>query len=264
MIIDSHIHISYIKEKKEFFEIKKNLLLNMKKNGVDRSIVIPDNLHGSNCADLENVLNLIKGENSLYAMGTLQIEEINPLNIEKIDNLFYQKLIKGFKIFPGHDPIYPTDQRLYPIYELCIKHDYPLIIHTGINSDSDRLCANYNDPKYIIEIAKKFSNLKIIIAHYFWPKLDYCFDLTNGFKNIYFDTSALADPEVIGMSGGIEKMKEILQKTFKRNPDSVLFGTDWPMCEVERHIDLIKSLEINEAEKEKIFCGNSIRLFKLK
>jgi predicted TIM-barrel fold metal-dependent hydrolase len=263
MIIDSHVHISYLKDKKEFFDIKKDLFLNMKKNGIECSIVIPDNVHGTSCADLENVLRLVKNEKKLYAIGTLKIEEINAGNITKIEKLFQQKLIKGFKIFPGHDPIYPTDKRLYPIYDLCVKYNYPLIIHTGINSSNDISCAKYNDPKYIVQIAKKYRELKIIIAHYFWPEFDYCFNLTNGFKNIYFDTSALADPEVTEMSGGIEKIKQVLYKTIKRSTDSVIFGTDWPMCDPKRHIDLINSLKINREEKEKIFCGNSLRVFKL-
>jgi predicted TIM-barrel fold metal-dependent hydrolase len=47
-----------------------------------------------------------------------------------------------------------------------------VIIHTGINS-GDFNCAKYNDPKYVVEVARKYPKLKIIIAHYFWPKKSY-------------------------------------------------------------------------------------------
>jgi len=262
MIIDSHVHISYLDKEKNFLDIKNDLLLNMRKSGISRSIVIPDNIHKTQCADLETVINLTQKEPKLFAIGTLKIEEVDRGTILKISELFEKRVIRGFKIFPGHDPVYPTDKRWEPIYELCQKYDFPLIIHTGINSN-DTACAKYNDPKYIAQLATDRPNLKIIIAHYFWPKLDYCFSITNGFKNIYFDTSAIADPEVVEKSGGIKKVREILEKTMKRNPDSVLFGTDWPICDVEKHITLIKSLKISKEEKEKIFCKNSLKIFKL-
>lgn len=263
MIIDSHLHISYLSKKKSFQEIKKDLLLNMRKNKIDYSIVIPDNVPNPQCAGLDEVISLIKNEKKLYAIGTLKINNTNKESLSKINNLFKKKLIKGFKIFPGHDPIYPTDKRWTSVYRLCIKYNLPLIIHTGINADNEK-CSKYNDPKHIVKIAKQYPKLKIIIAHYFWPKLDYCFDITNGFNNIYFDTSALADPEVIKKSGGIKKIKEILLKTIKRNPNGVLFGTDWPICDLKKHIELINSLEITKKEKDNIFYKNAKNLFNLK
>jgi predicted TIM-barrel fold metal-dependent hydrolase len=87
--------------------------------------------------------------------------------------------------------------------------------------------------------------------------------MTEGFDNIYFDTSAMADKEVLEESGGIKKMREILTKTIERNPDNVLFGTDWPMCDVEKHIDLINLLDITKVEKNKVFYKNAIKVFKL-
>jgi uncharacterized protein len=263
MIIDSHIHISYLDRKKSFTQIKKDLLLNMTRNKVDYSIVIPDNVPNPQCAGLDEVINLTRDEKKLYAIGTLNIDNINKNTFSKINDLFQKKLIRGFKIFPGHDPIYPTDKRWFPIYKLCIKYNLPLIIHTGINT-GDEECAKYNDPKHIIEIAKLYPKLKIVIAHYFWPKIDYCFKTTNGFDNIYFDTSGMADPEVVDASGGIEKIKDVLIKTIKRNPKGVMFGTDWPMCDLELHLDLINSLDITKEEKENIFYRNSVRLFNLK
>lgn len=263
MIIDSHVHISYTDNPKTFPEIKEELFLNMKENKISHSVVIPDNVPNPQCADMDNVMAIVKGEPGLFMIGTLNISNIDGQSLAMIGELFKEKTIRGFKIFPGHDPVYPTDKRWYPVYELCIKYDFPLIIHTGINS-GDRECAKYNDPKYIVEIAKLFPKLKIVIAHYFWPKLDHCYSMTGGFDNIYFDTSALADKEVLDESGGIEKMREILERTVARNPKSVLFGTDWPMCNVSDHIRLINSLAISQNEKEMIFSKNVIGLFQLK
>ncbi|MBI1975631.1 MAG: amidohydrolase family protein, partial [Candidatus Vogelbacteria bacterium] len=74
---------------------------------------------------------------------------------------------------------------------------------------------------------------------------------------------ALADPEVVRASGGIKKIKEILTKTIKRKSDSVLFGSDWPMCDTKKHIALIRSLPITKEEKEAVFYKNALKLFKI-
>lgn len=263
MIIDSHLHISYLKKQKTFTTIKNDLLSLMTKNKVNYAIVIPDNVPNPQCADLNELNKLVKNEKKLFMLATLAITEINKTNIASIDKMFKKKEAIGFKIFPGHDPVYPTDKRWLPIILLCQKYKLPFVIHTGINSGHPEV-AKYNDPKYIRDLALKFPKLKIIIAHYFWPKLDYCFEMTAGLANVYFDTSALADPEVIKYSGGIKKIREILVKTIKRNPDSVIYGTDWPICSFEKHINLIQSLPISDELKKDILFRNSLKLFPIK
>ena len=263
MIIDSHLHLSFMKKEGNFTRAKQILLRDMAKNGISKAIVIPDNLHNTNCADLDTVIKLTKNEPKLLMTASLKIEDINKKNLDKIRKLFIKRRALGFKIFPGHDPVYPTDKRWLPIFNQLQNYNLPLIIHTGINSGQPEV-AKYNDPKYIALIARKFPKLKIIIAHYFWPKLDYCFKMTNGFNNIYFDTSGLADPEVIEISGGIKKIKEILTRTIKRRKDSVIFGTDWPMCKIKPHLTLINSLKISPEGKNDILYKNALKIFGIK
>jgi len=262
IIIDSHLHLPAVEKGLTFEKAKRKLLSEMKKNKISYAILIPDNLHGSNIGDLDICLKLAENEKKLFLLGTIDIRKEGKAWIDKLGFLLQKKKIKGIKIFPGHDPIYPTDKRLLPIYKLCIKYNCPIVIHTGWNLNHPEV-ARYNDPKHIIKIAKKFPKLKIIISHYFWPKVEYCYQITRGVKNIYFDTSALADKEVIEKTG-FNIIKRVLEQSMKDNPESVLFGTDYPMGGFKKHINLINSLEIPKGDKEKIFWKNAVRLFKLK
>jgi predicted TIM-barrel fold metal-dependent hydrolase len=81
--------------------------------------------------------------------------------------------------------------------------------------------------------------------------------------NIYFELAGTADLEVLGKSGGIVKMKEIIEKTVEDRPNQVIFGTDWPMCDIKKQIDLVKSLKIDKEKKEKIFSKNAIETYRL-
>lgn len=265
MIIDAHIHISlYDNNAKSLQEVFDLYLQKMQKNDIGVAIIIPDNIENSNSiADLEKAIKLIGERKNLFLLGSPQITQRGSSELEKYEELLKEGKIKGIKFFPGHEPYYPTDERCLPYYELCEKLDVPVLFHTGENS-GDSECAKWNDPKYIVEVAKKYPKLKVIITHYYWPKLDYCYEITKDVSNVYFELAAMADEEVIEKSGGIEKIKEILKKTISDRPDRVIFGTDWPMCKIEKHIKLVKSLSLNKEVENKIFSENAKEIYKLK
>ncbi|MDR3583184.1 MAG: amidohydrolase family protein [Candidatus Pacebacteria bacterium] len=235
----------------------------MEKNGVRAAIIIPDNIEGSdNIADLDKAVELIGERRNLFLLGSPQIIQRGSGELEKYRKLLEEEKIKGLKFFPGHDPYYPTNERCLPYYELCQELDVLVLFHTGENS-GDSVCANWNDPKYIVEIAKKYPQLKVIITHYYWPKLDYCYEITKDIPNIYFELATLADSEVIEKSGGIKKIKEILQKTISDRPNKVIFGTDWPMCKIEEHVELVKSLGLSEDVGDGVFGRNAKIIYKI-
>jgi len=261
MIIDCHQHLPRLIEGKTLARSKEELLGELKKNKVDYAILIPDNTPVSEIGNLDEVLGLVEHDTNLFVMGTINIQRDRESHIRKLDHLFQTRRIVGVKIFPGHDTIYPTDKRLVPVYELCMKYDLPLVVHTGAGSKKPNP-TKYNDPKHIVKVAKRFPTLKIVIAHYFWPKVEYCYELTEPQANIYFDTSALADDEVIEETG-LDTIKKVLTLTVEHRPRNVTFGTDYSMCDIKKHIALIESLAIRRELKEMIFSENSKSLFKL-
>jgi predicted TIM-barrel fold metal-dependent hydrolase len=264
MIIDSHAHISLYNGNANSLEEAFLLFLDtMKENNIDAAIIIPGNIENSkNIVDLENAIKLIGEHRNIFLLGSPQIIQRGFSEIEKYRQLLESGKVKGLKFFPGHDPYYPNDKRCWPYYELCQNLKVPVLFHTGENSD-DSECARFNDPKYIVMVAKKYPKLKIIITHYYWPQLDYCYNITKDIKNIYFETAALADEEVVLKSGGLDKVKSILRQTINDRPDQVIFGTDWPMCSSEKHIELIKSLNLVSDVEEKILYKNSKLVYRL-
>jgi len=262
MIIDCHQHLPTMKEGRTLEDSRDILLQELERSSVDYAILIPDNMPVSEIGSLDEVLRLAENDKRLFVMGTIDIQKDQERQLQKLDSLFQARRIVGVKIFPGHDPIYPTDKRLLPVYELCVKHDLPIVIHTGANPKNPQV-AKYNDPKHIAKIAEAFPTLKIVIAHYFWPKVEYCYELTKPYGNIYFDSSGLADKEVVEETG-LDKIEKVLTSTAKERPNNVVFGTDYAMCDIKEHISLIESLEIGNELKARIFFKNSIKTFDLK
>lgn len=273
MIIDAHTHISsYTGKGKTLPEVTKILLDEMKRYGIGYAVVIPDNIENDEkIASLDFVLDLTRQDKNFFALGSPQIIQRGAGEIAKYKKLLESGEIKGLKLFPGHDPYTPIDDRCQPYYKLLEDLDRPVVIHTGDVSSNPEIPNPlfYNDPKYIAEVAKKFPKLKIVIAHYYWPRIEYCYEITKGVSNIYFDISGCADDEVLHASGGKEKMVEVLKKTVQEGPDKVIFGTDWPLCDstkesgFQKHIDLIKSLNVGEQIEQKVFWKNANTVYHL-
>lgn len=266
-IIDSHVHISLFENNAKSLEESRDLLLKeMAKNGIDYAIVIPDNIENlPDITDLKKAIELTEGYKEFFLLGSPQIIQRGNSEVQRYRELLEMGAIKGIKFFPGHDPYNPTDKRCESYYELLQELNYPAVFHTGeISSDPNiKNPTEYNDPKYIIEVANKYPKLKVVITHYFWPRIEYCYEITKNSPNIYFELAGTADSEVLEKSGGIEKMINVLQKTIEDRPNQVIFGTDWPMCDIKKQVHLVNSLDIDEKIKEGIFCKNVVETYRL-
>lgn len=261
-IIDSHLHLPVRPYLSSLKQQREELLLELKKNSIELGIVIPDNVEISPIGNLKQCIDLFSDVPNIHVLGTINIlEDDLKSKLIELNNCFLSNQIVGLKIFPGHDNHYPHDKRLEPFFKLCIKYDKPLVIHTGENSE-DSKCAKYNDPKYIAEVASHFPTLKIVISHLFWPKVEYCLNITKEIPNINYDTSALADKEVI-IKTGEGRIKYSLEALIKRYNKKVLYGSDYGMCNIQDHISLIKSLDISDNQKDDVFYKNTISIFGL-
>lgn len=261
-IIDAHVHISsYQGSAKTLQDARDQLVSTMSKHGVVAAVVIPDNIIGEpHIADLTRARELIANRPNLLLLGSPLILTEDTLGPAGYEQLMREKVIRGLKFFPGHDAYYANDPRCYPYLKAADTAGCPVVFHTGENSRNTKL-GQYNDPALIVKVARDFPTLKVVITHYCWPRMEYCYETTKGLPNIYFETAAMADPEVVETSGGPEIVKTILRRTIADNPDRVLFGTDWPMCRVEDHIRLIDSLGLDPETAERVFYGNAARLY---
>jgi hypothetical protein len=264
MIIDVHTHISIYENNVSSLDEAYDLLCQMMNDtNVQYALVIPDNEDDvPTIAGFQRAQELTKENKRIFLIGSPQILGKATSELNFFRSLFENNTIYGLKFFCGHDDYYPNDERCMPYYELCQELGYPVVFHTGENSE-DSECAKYNDPKYIVEVAQKFPKLKCVIAHFFWPKIDYCYDLTKNVPNIYFDLAGTADEEVITKSGGWEKMQSVLSQVVRDRPSNVIYGTDWPMCEVQRHMRMVEEIAPDEATRQKIFAHNAIRVYRL-
>lgn len=106
-------------------------------------------------------------------------------------------------------------------------------------------------------------NLNIVICHLGNPWQRDCAEITYKNKNVYTDISGL----VLGsFSDRFERyMLSQLQDMllYGVEPDNVLYGTDWPICDMASYIEFINDLKIPAEGRSKILYRNALSLFKL-
>ncbi|MDZ7337091.1 MAG: amidohydrolase family protein [candidate division KSB1 bacterium] len=258
MVIDAHLHLPVISDTRTYEQAKALLIEDLKKDQVDYAILIPDNLPNSGIGDVPTCLELVKDAPELFLMGTMDIQTQGQAWLVELERLLAERRIVGMKIFPGHDPVYPTDRRVFPLYELCQAYAIPMVIHTGGHPE----VAQYNDPKYIVQVAERYPNLKIVIAHFFWPEVEYCYRVTRDYPTIHYDTSGLADEEVLAATGKA-RIEALLLKVLEDGAKKLVFGTDYAMCNRAAHLEMVKQLPVAPEIREGILWRNAVELFRL-
>jgi predicted TIM-barrel fold metal-dependent hydrolase len=106
--------------------------------------------------------------------------------------------------------------------------------------------------------------LTIVLCHFGNPWFDDVAELIYKHPNVYADISGL-------ITGGAyaEKYSEWLAKKiseaiyFAAGADKVIFGTDYPVTKHLETLALVRRLEVDEQDKEKILWRNAERVFGL-
>ena len=253
MIIDAHLHLPCYEDTLVTLSDKKERLLSdLVVSGVDGAIVIADSEMSSIIGTPKECIELFSDTGNIFVMGGISPIIDFEARMTQMDSYLERGLMVACKLYPGHEAFYMDDSRLDEIYKLCEKHDVPLALHTGLDN------AHYNHPKYFVKIAEEHSDLRIIICHLWWPDIDLCYSLTSEYPNIFYDISSLAYE-----ANHLEKTRSLLNHIAEKDAHRIIFGSDYGMCSIRTHIDLVNSLDIDEVSKHLILCDNAVKLFNL-
>jgi uncharacterized protein len=123
---------------------------------------------------------------------------------------------KGLKIYPpcGYSP---SDEKLFPYYEICQHFHLPVLMHVGGTSPALQL--EYASPMLVESAARKFPNVNFILAHGSTGFTEECVMLCASRPNIYLDISTFQKQPVAN-----------LYRVFAKGINhKIIFGTDWPI-----------------------------------
>ncbi len=209
-------------------------------------------------------LDMLKEEhaNILYCAG------VNPyiLGQKQLSDLeaeLKKKQVVGIKIYLGYYPYYAYDKVYGPVYELAAAYSVPVVFHCG-DTYSERGLLKYSHPLTLDEVAVQNRNVTFMMAHFGDPWVLDGAEVVYKNSNMYADLSGLivGDKNEVKRISNTPHFYDHLRHaiTFCDHYDKLLFGTDWPLVQVQPYIDFIKSF-IPEEYHEDVFYHNALKVF---
>lgn len=250
MIIDPHLHLPV--DFPGFPEKKQALLDELRKNGVDKGIVIADSYLESTIGSVRDCAELFKGDSIIKVIAGISPLVEFETQLRYCEELLVNGDIVGLKVYTGHEPFYCTDDCLLPVYDLAKKYDVPVLFHTGW--DNEQYCA----PEKMRILAESRPDNTFVYCHCFYPETDKCFEILKDCENVYFDTSSVADD-----AAKLPMIKASIERAIARMPERFIFGSDFGSCSQEVHLRFAESLDITDEQRELFMHLNSKRVYKI-
>jgi predicted TIM-barrel fold metal-dependent hydrolase len=113
------------------------------------------------------------------------------------------------------------------------------------------------------EVAVDFRDVTFVICHLGNPWV------TDAMEVIYKNENVVGDISGFTLKHFEERFEQyMLQQVrevvaFAGDPSSLLYGTDWPICEMGSYIRFVNKLDLSAEDAERVFWRNSARVFGL-
>ncbi|RAH98858.1 amidohydrolase [Acuticoccus sediminis] len=163
----------------------------------------------------------------------------------------------GAHLYPHWFEMAPDHARYYPIYAKCCELGVPIQMQVGhcLRYSDERPLKSVGRPITLDTIACDFPTLKLVGIHIGWPWTEEMIAVAYKHPNVFIGTDAYAPKH------WDEKFVHYMN-TFGQ--DKVLFGTDYPVVDLERARIEFDALGLRDAPARKVLRDNAIRLYGLK
>lgn len=264
MIIDCHVHLNHYEGTKylPLEERLQALLHTMHASNVDYSIILSSYKVSPDRPSTKQLIDITKKHDNLGVVAGFSIRNHTDGDFQDCRKWLKDGLIKGMKLYCGYEHYYPYDKKYQRVYDLCVEFGAPVMIHTGDTfSSSGKL--RYSHPLNIDDIAVDNPELKIIMCHLGNPWILDCQEVIYKNKNVYADISGLVlgDFTHYYEEFMVEKVAEFLN--YAGEPKYLLYGTDWPISNMESYLNFVAKLELTPHSRELLMYKNAKSLFKL-
>jgi predicted TIM-barrel fold metal-dependent hydrolase len=142
--------------------------------------------------------------------------------------------LKGIKLLPMYAGFYPQDPKLDVLWEYATQQNLPVLLHTGTTFVS-QAPLKYTLPRNLDEVANRFPEVKIIMAHLGHPYEGECIVTARKHPHVYADISAL-HYRPFQLYNSLMLVQEYGVW------DKLLFGTDYPFTTVDATIAGLRKL----------------------
>ncbi|CAN5804055.1 hypothetical protein BH23GEM7_BH23GEM7_41580 [soil metagenome] len=264
MIIDCHTHLNRYEEGESGVLQERYAMLKdeMARHGIDYALVLTSYAVTERRPGLDEVLEVVEDDPQIGVVAGVSYLHYRASDLAHLRGLLREGRIKGLKLYPGYEPFYVHDARMRVVYELAEEFSVPVMIHTG-DTYNPKGKLKYAHPIEVDEVAVDFRGVTFVICHLGNPWV------TDAMEVIYKNENVVGDISGLTLGHFEERFERfMLQRlqdavAFAGDPSSLLFGTDWPICDVGSYIRFVRQLGLSQEETDLILYKNTARVFHL-
>jgi len=264
MIVDCHVHLNNYKNDTTDSLPERLAELNrvMRLNRVDIAVILTSYKVTPGRPSTLRVLEAVQDQPHLYVVAGLSYELFAPAELDELEPHVASGKLKGLKLYPGYQPFYPSDPQWEPAYQFAARHRLPVMIHTGDTYDPHGK-VKYAHPLHVDDVAVDHPDVNFVICHLGNPWIRDCMEVVYKNANVYTDLSGFVlgdftDRFETYMSRQVQDML-----LYGVEPENVLYGTDWPIAEMESYLEFMGQIAIPQKDRQKIMSDNALELFRI-
>jgi predicted TIM-barrel fold metal-dependent hydrolase len=264
LIIDCHVHLNRYEpdEPAKLADRYRLLRDEMAENDVDRAFVLSSYKVTPDRPGVTELLDVIDDDPSLRVVAGISYNDYRAHDLADLRVLLREGRIIALKLYPGYEAFYVHDARLRVVYELAAEFNVPVMIHTGDTFDPKGK-VKYAHPLEVDEVAVDFREVTFVICHLGNPWI------TDAMEVIYKNDNVVADISGFTVKHFQERFERYMLAqlgeaiAYSGDPHSILFGTDWPICDMGAYQRFVAKLDLTDEEREDIMWRNAARIFRL-
>lgn len=167
-------------------------------------------------------------------IGFMALHPHDPACLDEFERCRAELGMRGIKLGANYQNFDPFEPRALAIYERAQRHGMPILFHQG-TSPVREAPIRLSYPLLMDEIAIRYPDLKIIMAHVGHPwQVDTCVVIRKH-PNVYADVSA-------NFYRPFSFWEQMIKATEWNVLDKLLFGTDFPVTTVQETIDGLRNV----------------------
>ena len=270
-IIDAHTHLSERRDDALNHFAQKNglrytldeLLGTMRGHKIVRGLLLSPPLQGGVPLPNDDVIRLCRRSGGMLA-PVITVEpaakEVKAALKLAEEN---RRAVKAFKVRLGYVKASATSPVFDRLYDYAQSEGLPVLFHTGDTAFSTGDLARCH-PLTLDGLANKREDLVIILCHFGNPWFEDVAELIYKHPNVYADISGLTTGGAYAKKYAEWLAKKISEAVyFAAGAEKIIFGTDYPITKHSETLALVRRLEVDDRDKEKILWRNANRVFRL-
>ncbi len=220
----------------------------MRKDGVDISVVLSIATNPKQQTNVNNFAMKIDRDPDFVAFGSVHPDAPNALEeLERIKDAG----LKGVKLHPEYQQFYVDDEKMKPIYKKISQLGLVTVFHAGHDTGFQ---PPYHCMPEHLQRALSWFDSPVVAAHWGGQGCGNAVLEKLCGEHLWFDLSygyGIMDPATA---------QAIVDK---HTPDKLLFASDMPWHRPAWELQLIRSLDLSDSDRDKIFFRNAQKLLAL-